>query len=235
MAGLRELRARWVAWSDRFAALRPREKTLGIGAAGAVILLGGYALWIEPGLLQTTRLQKALVQQQEELAQLRNQVASLSTQNRDPDAANRATLKQLREQLSFVERDLRAFDRILVAPAQAPALLQTLLARHRGLTLISLTTLAPLPLIEAPAARPEADKAAAKPGATTPPGGNLFKHGIEVKLAGSYHDLLAYVAEIEASPQKLLWGGMSLAGNYPVSELTLTVYTLSLDATWLVV
>lgn len=42
--------------------------------------------------------------------------------------------------------------------------------------------------------------------------------------------------ELEASPQKLLWGNLRLAvKKHPVSELTLIVYTLSLDSIWLVV
>jgi MSHA biogenesis protein MshJ len=67
-------------------------------------------------------------------------------------------------------------------------------------------------------------------------GGNIHKHGIEIRMAGNYLDLLAYVADLESLPQKLLWGNMALTVTaYPRSELTLTVYTLSLDPTWLVV
>lgn len=119
-------------------------------------------------------------------------------------------------------------------PQRIPALLHTLLTRHRGLTLVSMTTLPPRSLIELPpagkdGAKPLEDHAAL-------PGGNLYKHGIEIKLAGGYQDLLAYVAELDASPQKLLRGGISLVvRQHPVSELTLTIYTLSLDTTWLVV
>lgn len=235
MAGGVALKARWAGWSDRFAALQKREKHLIVGALGAAILLGGYTLWIEPGQLQAARLKKSLAQQQDEQAQLRAQLMTLAAQGRDPDAANREALKQAREQLAAAERDLHSFDRTLVSPTQAPALLQTLLARHRGLTLVSLTTLPPRPLIEPPASRKEGEKASSEK-TELPAGGNLYKHGIEVKLAGGYLDLLAYVAEIEASPQKLLWGGMNLAVKaHPVSELTLTVYTLSLDQTWLMV
>lgn len=236
MAGAKAFKERWAEWSGRFTALQAREKYLIVGAVGAGILLGGYTFWIEPAQLQTARLKQSLIQQQGEQEQLRAQLMALSVKSTDPDAANRTTLRQLREQLTATEQDLRSFDRTLVSPAQASALLQTLLARHRGLTLVSLTTLAPQPLIAAPAAKKEiAPATPARAEAPAPAGGNLFKHGIEVKLAGGYHDLLAYVAEIEASPQKLLWGGMRLASNYPVSELTLTVYTLSLDATWLIV
>lgn len=228
---------RWQAWSERFAALQPREKHLIVGAAATAILFGGYTIWVEPAQLQTTRLKKSLAQQQVEEEQLRAQVIVLAVQNKDPDAARRLQLQQLREQLAATERDLKAFDRTLVAPSQAPALLQTLLTRHRGLALVSLKTLPPQPLIDA--AEKPAAKQGAKPAhaaAAAMPGGNIYKHGIEIKLNGSYHDLLAYVNEVEASPQKLLWGGISLAvKTHPISELTLTVYTLSLDATWLVV
>jgi MSHA biogenesis protein MshJ len=54
-------------------------------------------------------------------------------------------------------------------------------------------------------------------------------------MAGSYPDLLAYVAELGQLPQKLLWDSMALTVlSYPKSELTLTVSTLSLNSIWLV-
>lgn len=231
-----DLKVRWQAWSERFAAMQAREKQMVAFALVALILFGGYTGWIEPGKLQAARLRQTIEQQQGEQAQLLAQVQALAAENKDPDAARRVQLQQLREQLATLDRDIKQFDRSLVASSQAPALLQTLLARHRGLTLVSLTTLAPQALIEPPEKKEPKD--GGKPAAEAPPmpGGNIYKHGIEIKLAGNYHDLLAYVAELEASPQKLLWGGMRLVvKNHPVSELTLTVYTLSLDETWLVV
>lgn len=229
--------ARWQEWSKRFGALQQREKTLVIAALAVAILFGGYSLWIEPGMLQADRLKKTLAQQQAEQTQLQEQVAALAARNGDPDSANRAALDKLRAEVAATEREIGAFGNTLVPPQRIPALLQTLLARHRGLTLLSLTTLPPQPLIEL-SAGDKHDKAAAQPAeAAAPlPGGNLYKHGIEIKLAGGYQDLLAYVAELDASPQRMLRGGMRLVvRQHPVSELTLTIYTLSLDSTWLVV
>lgn len=241
MADGNALKALWQGWSDRFAAMQPREKYMVIGALAVAILFGGFTYWIEPGQQQTARLKKTLAQQQTEQEQLNVQLAGLKSQNVDPDAANRSQMQLLRDQLAATERDLKAFDRTLVAPAQAPALLQTLLTRHRGLTLVSLKTLSPQPLIDPPAAsaagegeKPAAD--AAKAAAEPMPGGNIYKHGVEIRLAGNYQDLLAYVGELENSRQKLLWGNMRLiVKKHPVSELTLIVYTLSLDSTWLIV
>jgi len=240
MAGANSgMKARWQEWSARFAALQQREKVMVAGAVAVAIVFGGLNLWIDPGTKQAAQLKKAIAQQQTELGQLTAQIVALGGQNTDPDAGNRVQLQQLREQLAATERDLKMFDGSLVAPAQAPALLQTLLARHRGLSLLSLNTLPPQPLIERVAKKPAKDGAkadATKNEAAPIPGGNIYKHGIEIKLAGNYSDLLAYVAELEAGPQKLLWGGMQFnVKQHPVSELTLTVYTLSLDVTWLVV
>jgi MSHA biogenesis protein MshJ len=65
---------------------------------------------------------------------------------------------------------------------------------------------------------------------------NIWRHGLEVRVAGSYADLLAYVVELERAPQRLLWGGMALKVTvWPTSELTLTVYTLSRERDWLAV
>jgi MSHA biogenesis protein MshJ len=229
-----DLQTRWQGWSKRFAALQPREKMLVIAAVAVAVLFGGYSAWIEPGMLQSERLKKSLAQQQAEQAQLQEQVAALAVRNSDPDSANRAELQRLREAVAATEREIGAFGNTLVPPQRIPALLQTLLTRHRGLTLVSMTTLPPRPLIELPPAGKDGAKTPQEPAAL--PGGNLYKHGIEIKLAGGYQDLLAYVAELDASPQKLLRGGIGLVvRQHPVSELTLTIYTLSLDSTWLVV
>ncbi|MBA3033060.1 MAG: hypothetical protein KKF85_07650 [Gammaproteobacteria bacterium] len=241
MADGNSLKALWQGWSSRFAAMQPREKYMVVGALAIAIVFGGFSFWIEPGQQQAARLKKALVQQQSEQEQLNVQLAGLKSQNNDPDVANRLQLQLLRDQLTTTERDLKAFDRTLVAPSQASALLKTLLTRHRGLTLVSLNTLPPQPLIDPPAAKAarEGEKPATDTTGTTAepmPGGNIYKHGIEIKLAGNYHDLLAYVSELESGPQKLLWGNLRLTvKKHPVSELTLIVYTLSLDSTWLIV
>ncbi len=234
--GMGKLKSVWQGWSNRFAALQMREKYLISAALAVAILFGGHTLWVEPGQQQADRLKKTLEQQQTDLAQLQVQVGALTAKDSDPDAANRSALQLVRNDLAAMEREIRAFDGTLVAPKQAPALLQTLLARHRGLALVSLSTLPPQPLIELPAAKPV--QGGAKPVGEVPSmsGGNIYKHGIEIKLAGSYADLVAYVAELQASSQKMLWGGMQLTvKQYPVSELKLTIYTLSLDSTWLVV
>ncbi len=242
------MKARLQALGAKFAALQQREKALIAVASVSVIGLGGYTLWVEPPMLRAAALRKQIAQQKTEMQNLQAQLVVMGTQVKDPDAPNRAALKEIKSRLDAVDRSLRGYENTLVAPERMPQLLQSLVSRHKGLELLSLETLPPQPLLT-PAAKPDAkgegkteaksDPKAAEakaPAAPAAKGSNIHKHGIEIRMAGNYLDLLAYVAELDGLPQKLLWGGMSLEVTaYPRSELSLTVYTLSLDPTWMVV
>jgi MSHA biogenesis protein MshJ len=219
--------AQWLALSNRFAAYKSRERGLIAGALALAIGFGGYTLWVEPGRQRSDIMEKQISQQQTEIAVVDAQVSVLKSQLKDPDAANRTAFAEVRRQLATAEKELHLYDGILVRPDQVPQLLQSLLGRHRGLSLLSLQSIDPVPLLPPPEKKD--DKA------PPAPSGNIYKHGIEIKLAGGYLDLLDYVAELEHAPQKLLWGKMNLTVTaYPRSELALTVYTLSLDQRWLV-
>lgn len=199
--------------------------------------MGAYTLWVEPAQLRLAALQKKIAGSQTEIQTVRIQVAALRAQIKDPDARNKAELAEVKSRIAAADRDLHEFDNTLVPPQRMAQLLQSLFVHHRGLELVSLQTLPPAPLLASPANKTDA-KAEAKATAAAPAANadGIHKHGIEIKMAGNYLDLLAYVSDLERLPQKLLWGGMSLAvKEYPKSELTLTVYTLSLDSIWMVV
>ena len=113
--------------------------------------------------------------------------------------------------------------------------LRDLLGRNPRLALVSIKTLAASPLTPSGKTAEQPLKAEAKPkekSAAIDLG--LYKHGVEISVEGSYADLVTYPAELEQLPWRMYWGGVQLSAQvYPVSRLTLTVYTLSLDKTWL--
>lgn len=232
------MKAQWRKLADRYAALSRREQVM---VAAATLVAVGYLaflLWVSPAATRSAALRKQIATQQTELATLQAQITSIKSQLRDPDAANRKALAELQAKLTGVNDQIGRLDDRLVPPEKMGKLLQTVLVRHRGLALVGLRSLPPEPLLKPPAADPAAGAKgaakAAKPAA--PPSENIYKHGLEIRIAGGYPELLAYVAELERAPQRLLWGRMALAVTaYPRSELTLTVYTLSRDQEWLAV
>lgn len=230
---------RYLAW---FAALKPRERNI---VAVAIVVGGmfvGYTYAIEPRLLQAKRDTRAITEATASAALMRQQTAALQMGNRDPDAPLRAQLAALKAEFAAQGGRVAAVEKSLVPAEKMAGLLENLLSRGNNLQLISLHTIPATPLVThklKPAGNdkslPSVGGAADTAAAALEGAPNLFKHGVEIKIAGSYHDLLAYVRALENAPQRLLWGKMDLAAQeYPRSQLTLTVYTLSLDKSWLV-
>jgi MSHA biogenesis protein MshJ len=236
--------AQWAQWAEKFAALTRRERSI---VAGALLLGGGFLIfnfWIDPFMVAARGASKAELAARTELVQQQAQIAALAAQNADPDASNRKRLAQARQELAKVGERLASFEAGMVPPARMQAFLEGLLARNRALELLGLKTL-PVTLVGAPA---PAEKPAAAVGAIAQPaqdpdknkpGGaaeGIYQHGIEIRLAGSYNDLLNYLAELERMPQRVMWNSVSLTvEKHPRNIMVLRVYTLSLDRNWLIV
>jgi MSHA biogenesis protein MshJ len=225
------MKALWRSWADRHASLSRREQIMVAVAVTAAVGFLLMTFWVNPATRRGADLRSGLATRQTELTALDNQIVTLKSQLDNPDADGRRQLAELQARLGAIDARIGQLDDQLVPPQRMGQVLQAVLARHRGLALVSLRSLPAEPLLA-----PPADKGAAggKPGEQR--GENIYRHGLEVRLAGSYADLLDYVAELERTPQRLLWGGMMLSvTTYPRSELTLTVYTLSRDRDWLAV
>ncbi|MDK9715878.1 MAG: hypothetical protein OEL86_17520 [Sulfuritalea sp.] len=236
--------AQWAQWADKFAALTRRERII---VASALLLGGGFLIfnfWIDPFMIAARGASKAELAARTELVQQQAQIAALAAQNADPDASNRKRLAQARQELAKVGERLASFEAGMVPPARMQAFLEGLLARNRAIELLGLKTL-PVTLVGAPA---PAEKPAAAVGAIAQPaqdpdknkpGGaaeGIYQHGIEIRLAGSYNDLLNYLAELERMPQRVMWNSVSLTvEKHPRNIMVLRVYTLSLDRNWLIV
>lgn len=213
--------------ATRFDARSPRERALLAAAAIGGIVLLGNALFIDPPLARSRQLERQTVQQREEARALEAQAGALSAQlAADPDAARKAAIAQLKQDLAGAESELAALEGSFVSPERMNGLLEHLLSSHTRLRLLSLKSLPPVNLAEAK----KGDGAAAG----NPLG--LYKHGVEIRLEGSYPDLYAWLVQLESAQHKLLWGEVRFAVvEHPRATLTLTVYTLSADKAWLAI
>ena len=212
--------------ADRFDGLATRERYLVAVALLGGVLLVGWASVVDPALARALIAERAIVDQRSQLAAL---TAQMQAPGRNPEAQAAAELAELKKQLGALNARFAALEGELVPPERMGGLLEALLTRKRGLHLLGLRTLPVAPVLEPKAGSAEA-VASAKQAA------GLYKHGVEISLEGGYAELTDYLAQLEKSPQKLLWSSVTLsAEKHPNLVLTLTVYTLSLDRTWLIV
>lgn len=228
------LRTLWTQWDQKFAARSRRERGI---IAAAIIFGGSFLLFnfaVEPFQMKARLAAQAVTRDQSGLAEQQAQLLMLKAQHADPDAANRQRLAQLKQQLEQVGAQLAGFEAGMVPPAQMRVFLEDLLARNRHVELLSLQTLPATPVGDLLAA--DKNPAAGTGGKNAAPGEGIYRHGVEIRLAGSYNALLDYLADVERMPQRVMWDSVKLTvKKYPRNELILRVYTLSLDSHWLTV
>lgn len=221
----------------KFDALARRERYLvAVGVFGGVLLIG-WTMAIDPALSRSRLAERAIVDQRTQLAALKAQTLGLQSPAQSPEVRAAAQLADLKNQLNALYQRFSALGGELVPPQRMAGLLEDMLGRQGSLRLLSLRT---LPVVSVLDKKEVADVAAAPSAARTVAVANapagLFKHGVEITLEGSYAELTDYLARLEKSPQKLLWSSVSLSvEKHPKLVLTLTVFTLSLDRTWLIV
>lgn len=223
------LAKQWTQLSQKYAALSRRERLLVALALVLGPLLIGNAVFVDPQWSRTKAMQNGIVTQNTALVTMRTQLASLQQElSIDPDAGKKAELATLLAQRDQMDAQLRQVGSALVRPEEMNGLLDGLLRRNAGLRLVSLKTLSPQGVLREKDAAKEAD------GKPVERSFDLYRHGVEIRVEGSFSQLQAYLAQLEKLPQRLLWGQLSYRViEFPRSEMSLTVYTLSSDKAWL--
>lgn len=227
----------WLKYAAKIDALSVRERALGFAAAVVLCVYVVFALAIEP-VQRSQRARLAQIEQQKaQIAALEARRHAPEAGSIDPDAANRARGAALQRQIDELDETLKTMHRDLVAAERMTPLLREMLAGESGLQLVALRTL-PAEALVKHATRPAAtsgDASAtaqrAKPAVTE---ANVFKHGVEITLQGSYANLHDYLARLEQAPWRMFWWRSRLVADEQARlTMTITIYTLSLDKAWL--
>lgn len=217
--------------NDRYKRLSRREKIMVAAALIVAPLMLAETLIISPLAVRNKGMENSIAQQSASLTALQTQLLTLQQQlQTDPDAGAKAELASLKADQAQLDGELAKLGTTLVRPEDMNGMLERLLSRHTGLRLLSLKTLQPQSVI-AEKREPEAAGEAVKAKGRS---FDLYRHGVEIRLEGSYAELQAYVTQLEELQQRLVWGSLQYKViDYPRAEMSLTVYTLSPDRAWL--
>jgi MSHA biogenesis protein MshJ len=236
------MKARLERWALRFDALSLRERAAVFAAVAVLLVFLANTLVIQRQRTSSHQLTELIDSEKSQLSAYEVQVKALEqAKTMDLDAANRDRLQRAQQQLSQLDTELAAEQNGLVGADQMPILLQDVLRRQSGLHLVELRALPVMPLIPRPAkddkaAKPAVETAAPAAADANSAARNIYKHGFELTVRGSYPDFVQYLAQLERLPMRMYWSKVALnADDYPDVTLTVTVYTLSLDKAWLTV
>ena len=211
--------------------LNLRER-LFLFAAGVVVLGGMWEAALAGPLdarkVQATQKMEAL---KTRLQKLDTALDSTATGMSEGMPAQLDQLTALRNRVATGDQEVRVFTSDLVDPKQMRLVLEELLHRQSGLSLVSATNLPAKPLVEG-----NADPAVAKDdGAKAKPEEpQLYRHTLVLTLEGTYLDCLAYLQAVERLPWHLYWSRIEFKEDgYPRNVIRLELRTLSLDKEWI--
>jgi MSHA biogenesis protein MshJ len=229
------MKQQWDKLTAKVDSMSLRERVLIFLAAAFLLVAIVNSLFLDPLLAQQKNLSGQVIQQQEKIKEKQAETeALLQAQQDDSNSPLRRRLADARRQLAEGDAWLQSNRERLVQPERMPDLLEQVLRKNSRLQLISLQTLPATPLIEksanaggnGPTAVPEESGVELEK--------QIYKHGVKITVKGGYAALMQYLVQLEALPAKMFWGMAEMkVEKYPDTELTLTLYTLSLDKTWL--
>ncbi len=214
---------------DRMDDMALRERGLIFVALLVVLYVVATNFLFTPLQTEQATLKKQLQSTHSQTQKLETQLQAILEQSAsDPDKINRAKLEALQEKLGTIDASLAETTAGLVSPQEMAKLVEQILKKNRRLKLVKVENLRPRPLgvqseddEEGPAAAEQSDQA-------------VYQHGMRIQLEGRYVDFVEYLEALEALPWKVFWGQAALeTDDYPVSTLTLVLYTLSLREGWI--
>jgi len=205
-----------------------RERALIFVAVAVLVISLINSLFLDPLLAKQKKLSEQMVQQQEKIKEVRAEMeALLQAKRNDADSPLRKQLSLAKQRIGDSDAYIQNLRSRLVAPEQMANLLQQVLKKNGQLELLNLQSLAVEPLI---AEKSEGTKPAQKADTSN----QVYTHRVKITVRGAYPDLLQYLTMLEHLPNQMFWGSAKMEVNHPpAAELTLTLYTLSLDKTWL--
>jgi MSHA biogenesis protein MshJ len=210
--------------------LRPiRERALILLTALVLVLVLVWELGVAP-LQQRhqsleNRIQTLSVSRDDLLAQQQTLNQQLAT---DPSRELRDQLNARQQRLDRLNRQIADTTGQLIAPKAMVALLRDILTAQESLELQALELQTPTPVFAPEGNGQPSQEQQASPEPL------LYAHDVELRIKGSYLDVLKYLERLEAMDERLGWIKLQYsAGDWPSGEAIIRVQTLSLDQAWL--
>lgn len=202
-------------------------------AAGLFVVGGLWEAMLAAPLAARERIANEKVGSlKERLEQLDTSLATTAAGMSEGVPGQLDRLRALRERVAAGEEEMRIFTTDLVDPAEMRLVLEELLRRQTGLTLVSAVNRPARPVVDDAAGDEGTAHGAAEERESAGP--RLYRHSLVLTLHGSYLDCLRYLQAVEQLPWHLYWTRLELAADdYPMNVIVLEVTTLSLDEEWI--
>ena len=225
----------WLGYSKQYLQLSLREQYLILLTGLFVVIFIIFNFFIDNNLSKNRTLTiniKSLTSSNQSLI-----FSAASLQNalkQDPNVVIRESIAQFEHEIKQVDVELLTLTSDLIDPIQMRFALIELLKMEKGVSLLSFELIEAQPLLKNPNNEMSADNSSvsrviAQSNTSNKDNElNLYKHGIKLKLTGSYFELRNYLLQLEQLSWKFFWQDFNFQlKKYPKNELMIEMYSLS--------
>jgi len=210
---------------DRYDQLSLRERVIILAALLILLFVVWQAAFMDP--LDRERKHRLLQVEalRAEVSGLEQSVEAIVAQGvGDPDRQNRDAIARLNQEIAALDARLAGATSGLIAPREMAQVLEQLLARTSQMTLHSLRTLPPETVIAPGSAQGAAGAATAQ----------IYKHGVEIELGGTYLETLGFLQAVETLPWRFFWDRIEFrVESHPRGRTKLVLFTIGLQEGWI--
>ena len=201
----------------KFLNISLREQMLILFSGLIVVILMMNTLALEPIFESSEKLQKKSHSADKEMRLLKQQVAALTDKLKaNPNNTLLEKLALLKRQNQKISGQLKTVTENLVPANKMAGMLESVLSKSKGLTLIELQSIAPIPVSSRVS---EADKKAVTA---------LYRHGVTFVFEGNYKNIQRYLETLESLPWQFYWQKFDYSVvEHPIASVELEIYTLS--------
>ena len=211
--------------AEKYNARSLRERILIAGAMFAVIYFLWYNILYSYLLATDEEISKNLQNMKSQISQLEQQIDTLSeVVGRNPTASLMAQSKNLKADNEVLNQKIREYIKKMVPPTDMDEMLNNIIQKASGLTVLGIENLEVKPLFESKEIDVNGKNSRFQ----------VFNHGVKFPLQGTYFDTLRFLKALEQQKLKVVWSSFSYEViKYPKAKITLELSTLSLEEGWI--
>jgi MSHA biogenesis protein MshJ len=232
MAKLQELQDKWMALSKR-----ERWMIFGAGLLGVLGIMDTFLH--EPIRQQNATALQEVTRLQEETSKAQQQLTTLSASASGGKTSLQAEIDAISGKIKQQEDAMVNMSTMMVKPNEVLPLLKALLSNHDDIEVVNLESLPVDNFIK--------KHAAALSGVSTEKSGNaegasntvdtalnqVYQHTIKLTVRGNYLAVMNYAQDLKKQSGVLSWELAEMKSQFPKTELTVHLYTLSMQNAWL--
>jgi MSHA biogenesis protein MshJ len=220
------LKSQLMQLADRIDALSVRERGVIFIAGLMILFMFLLNVVYGPLRLEQTQLEQSLTTKRNQVSEIDRQINSVLSGGTEAEAMHRTKLASLRQQLTDLDGQMDRMTSGVVTPKEMARLIEQMLTRGRNLELVKLEALPSMPIGE--------DNTAPNNAGASNAGVAMYRHAMRVELKGRYFDIVDYLKALEGMQWKVFWGEVTLeTDKYPLSKVSLVIYTLSRYPGWI--